>query len=51
MFQVECDHLDTQEVVHVLAPRLDGEVKVEKIVERNGDRRYEVHEHSSQFAL
>jgi len=51
VFQIEGDDLNTQEVVHVLAARLDGEVKVDKLVKRNGDRRYEVHEHTREFTL
>jgi len=51
MFKVKGDDFYTQEVVHVVTARLDGEVKVEEIVKRHGDRRHEVDEHTSQFAL
>jgi len=51
MFKIKGDDFYTQEVVHVVTARLDGEVKVEEIVKRHGDRRHEVDEHTSQFAL
>jgi len=51
MLEVECDDFNAQEVEHVVASRLDGEVEVEKFVERDRDRRYEIDEHSTQLAL
>jgi len=51
MFEVERDEFDAQEVVHVLTSRLDGEVEVEQLVERDGDRRYEVDKHAAELAL
>ena len=51
MFKVKGHDFNAQEVVHILASRLDSEVEVKKFVERHGDRRHEIDEHAAQFAL